>query len=108
MTRSKPVTQTQKPTYVETKTLIHYIKTNRKFAKQYELSWLKELVIYMDFKKVSLATEIFLEHIKSKKRKSNKKQSGFYIKIFEELGAKYFYVKKRNSRATCRSNLERP
>ena len=74
---------------IKTKKVIQYIKTNKKFAKDYEKSWLKELVVDMNLGTKFFDSVKFLVHLKNKKKTSNKKQSGFFIKIFEELGCTY-------------------
>ena len=80
---------------IKTKRIIKYIKNNKKFAKCYEKSWLKELVIEMDLRAKYFDSVRFLVKLKNKKKTSNKKQSGFFIKIFQELGCSYAKLYKQ-------------
>ena len=80
---------------VKTRRVLKYIKTNTRFAKSYEKSWLKELISDMDFGEKYLDSMKFLTRLKNKRKTSNKKQCAFYIKIFQELGCAYTELKIR-------------
>ena len=87
------MTKVTKP-YIKTKDFKTYVISNEKFLKQYERTYIVQLINAMNFKRSKFNTAKFLENIKMKRKRSHKQEAKWYFKLFAELGAKYSRLKK--------------
>ena len=75
--------------YIKISELREFVRTNEPYLKQYEKTYIIQLIKAINFKKSKLNTTKFLEKIKQKRKRSHKQEAKWYFKVFEELGAKY-------------------
>ena len=75
--------------HIKTKDFKQYVLENEKYLKQYEKTYMIQLIKSMNFKRNWFNTAKFLETIKMKRKRSHKQEAKWYFKLFSELGAKY-------------------
>ena len=76
-------------TTITTKSVLALAVEQGHLLKKNEVSWFRELIKHLPTKKQTFCTIDFLIKVKNKKRRSHKRQSGFYFKLFELLGSSY-------------------
>jgi len=68
-----------------------FIRQNSKSLFQYERSWMRELIEFINPRSQKIDTLEFLRVIKEKRKQSHGKQAAWYIKTFRSLGCRYSY-----------------
>ena len=93
LTLERVILDSQNKTALTTKSILAFAVEQGHLLKKNEISWFRELIRYLPTKKPTFCTIDFLIIVKNKKRRSHKRQSGFYFKLFELLGSSYSQMK---------------
>ena len=92
-TLKQTIQESQNKTTITTKAVLSLAVEQGHLLKRNEVSWFRELIKYLPTKQSEFCTIKFLITVKNKKRRSHKRQSGFYFKLFELLGSSYSQMK---------------